>query len=164
MSFDPRTGIQILGEEINAQNPDVALAAVAASAASLTTFATVTNGSTTARQILPTSPFIMFLSGASQVAQGLIAFTLQSPDGFRSRVIKFFSAPEFDTITNQRSALYKKVFGSRLISGPNYKMLMQTQNNDVATTTAATVFSVQAIKSLNVSFDVFSRTFPQWLI
>lgn len=164
MSYNPQTGIQVLREEINGQNADVTTAAVAASATAFTSFATVTNGSTTARKIRPDSPIIVFLSGASQVAQGQIGFTLQSPDGFRSRVITTFGAPEFDTLSNQRSALFKKLFLATLIAGPNYKTLLQTINNDVATTTAATIFSIADFKSLNVPFDLFARSFPGWLI
>jgi hypothetical protein len=164
LSYNPQTGIQVLREEINPQNSDVTTAAVGASATTLSAFATVTNGSTTARKIRPDSPIILFVSGASQVAQGLIGFTLQSPDGFRSRLITFFGASEFDTLSNQRSALYKKLFLNTLIAGPNYKTLLQVQNNDVATTTAATVFSIADWKSLNVPFDVFAKAYPGWLI
>jgi hypothetical protein len=164
MSFNPQLGIQVLREEINAQNADVTTAAVAASVTTLTAFATLTNGSTTARKIRPDSPMILFVSGATQVAQGLIGFSLQSPDGFRSRLITFFGASEFDTVSNQRSALFKKLFLNTLIAAPNYKTLLQVQNNDVATTTAATVFSIADFKSLNVPFDLFARSFPGWLI
>lgn len=160
----PVNGIQFLLEEITDANPDVTEAAVGASATAFTTFATITNGSTTARALLPTYPMILFLSGATQVVSGEIAATLESPDAFRSRVIRQFAANEFDTLSNQRSALFKKTFGSTLIAGPNYKVRWQTKTNDVATTTAATVFSFTAAKALNVPFDLFARSYRNWLI
>lgn len=160
----PVNGIQFLLEEIVDANPDVTEAAVGPSASAFTTFATVTNGSTTARALLPTYPLLLFLSGLTQVVAGEIAFTLESPDAFRSRVIRQFGANEFDTVSNQRSALFKKTFASLLIAGPNYKIRLQTKNNDVATTTAATQFSITAAKALNVPFDLFARSYRNWLI
>ncbi len=162
----PVSGIQFLREEITDANPDVTEAAVAAAASAFTTFATVTNGSTTARLIRPEYPLILFLKAAAtaQVSAGEIAFTLESPDAFRSRVIRQFAANEFDTVSNQRSALFKKTFGDWLIAGPNYKIRFQVKNNDVATDTATTTFSVTAGKALNVPFDVFARAYGRWLI
>ncbi len=164
LQFGPVAGVQFLREEIVDANPDVTEAVVGASAAAFTTFATITNGSTTARLLRPEYPLILFLSGVSQIKAGEIAFTLESPDAFRSRVIRQFGANEFDTLTNQRSALFKKTFGDWLIAGPNYKIRLQVKNNDVATTTAATEFSITAGKALNVPFDVFARAFARWLI
>lgn len=153
-------------EDLNQSNADVT-ATANTGASTDETYLKVLNPSTTARFVRASvSKLICYIATSvpAQITSGTLAFYITNNDQSRSRLVNRIDLNIFDSLSNQRSALYKKNFPFDIALAPSYILLVKV-NSASTLATAQSSFSISDVRKVtNVTIDAFLKDYPDWAI
>jgi hypothetical protein len=131
------------------------------------TWLNILNPSTTARFIRSSvSKMLINLQTATpaQITSGSLSFWLANNDTSRSRLVNRIDLNSFDTLSNQRSALYRKPFPFDIALAPSYRLLVKVNSASTLSTSNSTFSFSDVRKVTNVTIDSFLKDYPDWAV
>lgn len=131
------------------------------------TWLNILNPSTTARFIRASiSKMLVNLqtSVPAQIASGSLSFWLANNDSSRSRLVNRIDLNSFDTLSNQRSALYRKPFPFDIALAPSYRLLVKVNSGSTLSTSNSSFSFSDVRKVTNVTIDSFLKDYPDWAV